>query len=188
VLNCPLRVYWKNNIKKKHPHAIQTETWKKQEKLRKQEIMLRPVITRLKMAWQKTLQISNTQYCPLKRCVEASCISLRTRKHQKLEAYSNDKFTHRWPNEKKNCSRQQLLLLNAIARRTTTCSNTDQLPTVPETTTGKPATTRQPCTPTEHFSFTHHCPLMHIEICLRKRRTNKRKQIAKYNAISICDC
>ena len=51
--------------------------------------------------------------------------------------------------------------------------------------TGKPATTRQPCTPTEHFSFTH---LMQIEICLRKRRTNKRKQIAKYNAISICDC
>ena len=96
--------------------------------------MLRPVITRLKMAWQKTLQIRNTQYCPLKKCVEASCISLCTRKHQKLEAYSNDKFTHRWPNEKKNCSRQQLLLLNAIARRTTTCSNTDQLPTVPETT------------------------------------------------------
>lgn len=104
MLNCPLRVYWKNNIKKKHPHAIQTETWKKQEKLRKQEIMLRPVITRLKMAWQKTLQISNTQYCPLKRCVEASCISLRTRKHQKLEAYSNDKFTHRWPNEKKTAA------------------------------------------------------------------------------------
>ena len=155
------------------------------------------------MAWQKTLQISNTQYCPLKKWVEASCISLRTRKHQKLEAYSNDKFTHRWPNEKKKTAagssscfwtplREEPLHvpipINFQQSLKPQATLNLQVTSFWAVFSGKPATTRQPCTPTEHFSFTHRCPLMRIEICLRKRRTNKGKQIAKYNAISICDC